>query len=68
MAQGVVPQVARVLAPACVPLCLTDGFKEYMTALLTHVGHTGYSLSGARPQAPCPSRAGCPCRSSSLRR
>jgi IS1 family transposase/transposase-like protein len=38
MAQRVVHQVAQVLAPDCVPLFLTDGFKEYMTALLTHFG------------------------------
>jgi hypothetical protein len=30
--------VLQVLAPACAPLFLTDGFKEYMTALLTHYG------------------------------
>ena len=39
MAQGVVHQVAQMLAPGCVPLFLTDGFKEYQTALLTHFGH-----------------------------
>jgi hypothetical protein len=39
MAQGVVHQVAQVLAPDCVPLFLTDGFKEYAMALLTHYGH-----------------------------
>jgi hypothetical protein len=38
MAQSVVHQVVQVLAPGCVPLCLTDGFKEYATALLTHCG------------------------------
>src|SRR5438445_2530652 len=38
MAQGVVHQVAQVLAPGCVPLFLTDGFKEYAMALLTHYG------------------------------
>src|SRR4030095_3539997 len=37
-AQGVVHQVTRVLAPACVPLFLTDGLREYLTALLTHYG------------------------------
>src|SRR5437899_3084581 len=36
MAQRVVHQVAQVLAPGCVPLFLTDGFKEYATAFLTH--------------------------------
>ena len=38
MAQGVVHQVVQVLAPGCVPLFLTDGFKAYTTALLTHDG------------------------------
>jgi IS1 family transposase len=39
MAQRVVHQVTRVLAPGCVPLFLTDGFKEYGTAILAHFGH-----------------------------
>jgi IS1 family transposase len=39
MAQCVVHQVAEVLAPGCMPLFLSDGFKEYTTALLTHYGH-----------------------------
>src|SRR5713101_3519672 len=39
LAQGLVHQVVQVLAPGCVPLFLTDGLKEYMTALLTHFGH-----------------------------
>src|SRR5712664_3974316 len=38
MAQSMVHQVVQVLAPGCVPLFLTDGFKEYATALLTHCG------------------------------
>ena len=38
MAQRVVHHLTQVLAPGCVPLFLTDGFKEYMTALLTHYG------------------------------
>jgi IS1 family transposase len=38
MAQRVVHQVVEVLAPGCVPLFLTDGFKAYTTALLTHDG------------------------------
>jgi IS1 family transposase len=41
MAQRVVHQVAQVLAPDCAPLFLTDGFRAYMTALLTHYGHWG---------------------------
>src|SRR4030095_7497404 len=38
MAQRVVHQVTRVLAPGCVPLFLTDGLKDYATALLAHFG------------------------------
>jgi hypothetical protein len=38
MAQRVVHHVAQVLAPECAPLFLTDGFREYLTALLTHYG------------------------------
>jgi IS1 family transposase len=39
MAQCVVHHVAQVLAPECAPLFLTDGLREYITALLTHYGH-----------------------------
>jgi IS1 family transposase len=39
LAQCVVHQIVQVLAPDCVPLFMTDGFKEYTTALLTHYGH-----------------------------
>src|SRR6266852_5454645 len=39
MAQRVVHQVVQVLAPGCVPLFLTDGLREYATALLRHFGH-----------------------------
>src|SRR6516164_11121552 len=39
MAQRFVHHVAQVLAPDCAPLFLTDGFREYMTALLTHYGY-----------------------------
>ena len=42
MAQRVVHQVVQVLAPDCAPLFLTDGFRESMTALLTHYGHWGH--------------------------
>jgi IS1 family transposase len=38
VAQRLVHQVVQVLAPDCVPLFLTDGFKDYLTALLTHYG------------------------------
>jgi hypothetical protein len=39
MAQRFVHQVAQVLAPDCAPLFLTDGLREYVTAVLTHSGH-----------------------------
>ena len=38
MAQCVVHQVVEALAPGCIPLFVTDGFKEYMSALLGHFG------------------------------
>ena len=38
MAQRLVHQVTRVLAPHCAPLFLTDGFRAYRTALVTHYG------------------------------
>jgi IS1 family transposase len=38
-AQRVLHQLVQVLAPGWVPLFLTDGFKEYKTAILTHCGH-----------------------------
>ena len=38
LAQRVVHQVREVLAPGCIPLFVTDGFKEYMSALLSHFG------------------------------
>src|SRR5215467_10567665 len=54
MAQWVVHQVVQVLAPGCVPLFLTDGFKEYTTALLTHYGQwvhpTRRQATGAAPK------------------
>jgi IS1 family transposase len=38
MAQRVVHQLVEVLAPSCVPLFVTDGFKEYGRAILAHFG------------------------------
>jgi IS1 family transposase len=51
MAQRVVHRVAQVLAPDCAPLFLTDGFREYLTALLTHYGQW---VQPARRQATGP--------------
>jgi hypothetical protein len=38
MAQRVLHQVAFLLAPDCIPLFLSDGYKEYLTAIVTHFG------------------------------
>ena len=53
MAQRVVHQVVQVLAPGCVPLLLTDGFREYTTALLTHFGQW-VSLPRRQATGPAP--------------
>jgi len=39
MAQRFVHHVSQVLAPDGAPLFMTDGFRAYLTALLTHYGH-----------------------------
>jgi hypothetical protein len=56
MAQRVVHQVAQVVAPGCVPLFLTDGLKDYGTALLSHFGSWGQpprrQAKGPLPQPP----------------
>jgi IS1 family transposase len=53
-APRVVHQVVQVLAPGCVPLFVTDGFREYMTALLAHFGPwmqpARRQAKGPRPQ------------------
>ena len=38
MAQRLVHQLTQVLAPDCIPHLLTDGFGEYLKALVTHYG------------------------------
>ena len=48
---GMTDQVTQVLAPGCVPLFLTDGFKEYRTAILAHFG---YWIQPERRQAKGP--------------
>jgi hypothetical protein len=39
MAPWVVHHLVQVLAPDCLPLFLTDGFREDLVALVTHYGH-----------------------------
>jgi IS1 family transposase len=53
LAQRVVHHVAQVLAPDCAPLFLTDGFREYTTALLTHYGQW-VQPARQRAQGPAP--------------
>jgi IS1 family transposase/transposase-like protein len=54
MAQRLVHQGTQVLAPGCAPLCLTDGFRAYLTALVTHDGQwmqpERRQTKGARPK------------------
>ena len=38
MAQAVLHQIARLRAPGCVPLFLSDGDRHYLTAIVTHFG------------------------------
>ena len=45
--------VVQILASGCLPLFLTDGFKEYTTALLTHYGHW-VQAARQRAQGPAP--------------
>jgi hypothetical protein len=51
LAQRLVHQGTRVLAPHCAPLFLTDGFRAYLTAL---VPHYGYWIQPERRQAKGP--------------
>jgi len=51
MAQRLVHQITQVLAPDCAPLFLTDGFRDYLTALVTHYGCW---MPPERRQAPGP--------------
>src|SRR5262245_31871676 len=39
LAQRVVHHLRQVLAPDCVPLFVTDGLKDYGTAILAHFGY-----------------------------
>jgi IS1 family transposase len=39
MAQAVLHQIAQLLAPGWVPLFLSDGYPNYLTAIVTHFGH-----------------------------
>ncbi len=54
MAPRVVPQVTQGVAAACLPLCVTDGLKEYGTAWLAPVGQWRHPArrqdKGPRPQ------------------
>jgi hypothetical protein len=38
MAQAVLHQLAQLLAPGCVPLFLSDGYLNYLTAIVMHFG------------------------------
>lgn len=38
MAQAVLHQIVQVLAPGCVPLFVSDGYRNYLTAIVAHFG------------------------------
>ena len=38
MAQAVLHQIVQLLAPGCVPLLLSDGYPNYLPAIVTHCG------------------------------
>jgi len=59
MAQRLVHQVTQVLAPECAPLFLTDGFREYLIALVTHYGQW-IQPERRQPKGQGLRRAGCP--------
>jgi transposase-like protein len=60
MAQRLAHGAVEVFAPGFVPLFLTDGFKEYATAPLTHFG-PGCSHLAGRLKVPPRSPVGCHC-------
>jgi hypothetical protein len=60
MAQRVGHQVVESLAPGCVPLCLTDGFKDSGTAFLTPFGRWIH-LARRRDKGPVPKPRWMPC-------
>ena len=39
MAQAILHQIAQLLTPGCVPLFLSDGYPNYLTAIVAHFGH-----------------------------
>ena len=43
MAQRLMHQSVEVLAPHCAPLFLTEGFRHYLTALVTHYGRVRHA-------------------------
>jgi IS1 family transposase len=39
MAQAVLHQIAQLVAPGCVPLFVSDGYPNYLLAIVSHFGH-----------------------------
>lgn len=58
MAQRIVHQVKRRLVPGCQPLFLSDGLRDYTTALLTHFGHW-VEHPRREPRGPAPKPRWC---------
>jgi IS1 family transposase len=53
LAQRVVHQVVQKLAPSCMPLFLTDGYRDYTMAFLSHFG-LWHQPKRQRAQGPAP--------------
>jgi len=60
MAQQVLPQVVRCLAPDCLPLFLSDAFKDYLPAILAHFG-SWVQPARCRTTGPAPKPRWMPC-------
>jgi IS1 family transposase len=50
MAQAVLHQLTQLLAPGCVPLFLSDGYPNYLTAIVTHFGYWVQPPRGPAPK------------------
>jgi hypothetical protein len=58
MAQQVMHQMMCRLAPGAWPLFLSDGYKDYATALLTHFGQW-WQPPRRQPKGPAPKPRWC---------
>jgi hypothetical protein len=67
LAQRVVHQVTQRLAPDCIPMFLSDGFREYLRRSWGILA-CGFPPSAAKTEVRYPSPVGCPCPSCAMRK